>query len=63
MKHRKLLAMVFAVAGLLGAAAGSAVPASAGQTVHGCWYEPPNPPGCDICGWDCGAGQQCCTIQ
>ena len=32
-------------------------------TVHGCWYQPPNPPACDACFGSCGSGQKCCTIN
>lgn len=32
------------------------------QPEKGCWYQPPNPPACDICGGSCGAGQNCCVI-
>lgn len=33
----------------------------AGQ--KGCWYEKGDAPACDICGWDCIDGQQCCGIS
>lgn len=62
MKNKMLLAVVFLVAGALGVTAASARPASAEEADKGCWYEPPNPPACDICGWSCGSGQQCCSI-
>lgn len=39
----------------------SAAPA-AQQAEKGCWYVPPNPPACDICGGSCSGGQNCCTI-
>lgn len=27
---------------------------------HGCWFEPPDPPACDICRANCNPGQRCC---
>lgn len=39
-------------------------PARAAEAAQkGCWYEVGNPPACDICGWDCASGQQCCGIS
>jgi hypothetical protein len=28
--------------------------------IHGCWFFPPDPPGCDYCGYACNPGQKCC---
>lgn len=58
------VATTFVVALGAGAVLGGYGPLQgAEQTTKGCWYEPPNPPACDICGWSCGAGQQCCQIN
>ncbi|HEY0021344.1 MAG TPA: hypothetical protein VGB24_00480 [Longimicrobium sp.] len=53
---------LFAVAGSF---AFAAQPATALEPAgsKGCWYEAGNPPACDICGWDCTAGQACCGIN
>lgn len=26
----------------------------------GCWFTPPDPPACDLCGDRCNPGQKCC---
>lgn len=55
---RSLFAALFVLAG---AFAFAAQPATASQ--NGCWYEPGDEPACNICGYDCSDGQQCCTIS
>lgn len=63
MKKIVKLFAALGVAGLLGALSGAMQTTLAVDSTKGCWYEPPNPPACDICGWSCGSGQKCCTIN
>jgi len=63
---RRGKAVVFALLFAISAAGGvlmtpSGAPAMQ-QPIKGCWYMPPYPPACDICGGSCSAGQNCCTI-
>lgn len=63
-----------AVAIVLGGTAGIATTARTAQAApvspdsifcignHGCWFTPPNPPACDLCGDPCNPGQCCCVI-
>lgn len=64
---RSKITLTILAAGLFGVGAGIgllAMPtdASAQSAKKGCWYQPPNPPACDMCGLSCGSGQECCTI-
>jgi hypothetical protein len=57
------LRVYFALFALAGSFAFATQPATAAEAASkGCWYEEGNPPACDICGWSCGSGQQCCGI-
>lgn len=58
---RPFYAALFVLAAFFAFAAQPATAAGAGS--KGCWYEVGNPPACDICGWDCADGQQCCGIS
>ena len=57
-----LILAVGLVLGGTSAIATSQASAAEEEEKKGCWYTPPDPPACDICGWSCGVGQKCCEI-
>jgi hypothetical protein len=51
---------VFALAALGMGSLAARAGAAEDEIKSGCWFTPPDPPACDLCGDRCNPGQKCC---
>jgi hypothetical protein len=58
--RRRILMILVVFAIPFGSFLARAGQASDEELKSGCWFTPPDPPACDLCGDRCNPGQKCC---